>query len=466
MNIRSEANFEKNIVIVGAGFSGTMAAVQLLRKSKRLRLNIYLIDASGMIGRGLAYQTADDNFLLNVPSGNMSAFPDRPSDFTEYCQTIDPAFMSGSFITRRIYGDYLEHTLLVAERESSSKLARLCVEVVSIQNNKEETGWNVSLSDGQLLRADQVVLALGHFASQPVHPFEVFLSEAQYINNPWNMKQPFVNNGTLPVVLLGTGHTAIDTLFRLTSGDFSKKVVLISRRGLLPNEHRFSSKPPLISAEFPKYLECCSPNIRAYVKAIRKEIATRAELGVDWRDVLNEMRPHTPELWCRLSVADRKKFLYRVAPYWDVYRHRMAPAAHVRLKKLIESGQVEVIAGRIKTVSTDQDNICLEIKIRGSERIDEIHAVTVVNCTGPNYDLSKVDMLLIKQLLKEDLISQDPLKIGLEINSDYQVLRNDHSPIEGLFYVGPMLKAKYWEAIAVPELRGHVARLVEKLVIS
>jgi uncharacterized NAD(P)/FAD-binding protein YdhS len=47
----------------------------------------------------------------------------------------------------------------------------------------------------------------------------------------------------------------------------------------------------------------------------------------------------------------------------------------------------------------------------------------------------------------------------------YQLLRHDQTAVEGLFYIGPMLKAKYWEAIAVPELRGHVSRLVEKSLI-
>jgi uncharacterized NAD(P)/FAD-binding protein YdhS len=36
--------------------------------------------------------------------------------------------------------------------------------------------------------------------------------------------------------------------------------------------------------------------------------------------------------------------------------------------------------------------------------------------------------------------------------------RHGH-PAENLFYIGPMLKARLWEAIAVPELRVHARRL-------
>jgi uncharacterized NAD(P)/FAD-binding protein YdhS len=37
-------------------------------------------------------------------------------------------------------------------------------------------------------------------------------------------------------------------------------------------------------------------------------------------------------------------------------------------------------------------------------------------------------------------------------------------PADNLFYVGPMLRAMYWEAIAVPELRQHAATLADQLL--
>jgi uncharacterized NAD(P)/FAD-binding protein YdhS len=35
--------------------------------------------------------------------------------------------------------------------------------------------------------------------------------------------------------------------------------------------------------------------------------------------------------------------------------------------------------------------------------------------------------------------------------------------VPGLFYIGPMLKARFWEAIAVPELRVHASQLAHQL---
>lgn len=38
--------------------------------------------------------------------------------------------------------------------------------------------------------------------------------------------------------------------------------------------------------------------------------------------------------------------------------------------------------------------------------------------------------------------------------------------VKGLYYVGPWLRARDWEATAVPELRVHAQRLAERLAGS
>jgi uncharacterized NAD(P)/FAD-binding protein YdhS len=42
-------------------------------------------------------------------------------------------------------------------------------------------------------------------------------------------------------------------------------------------------------------------------------------------------------------------------------------------------------------------------------------------------------------------------------------LRSDGTAVPWLRYLGPLLRATYWEATAVPELRGHAAHLAELL---
>jgi uncharacterized NAD(P)/FAD-binding protein YdhS len=66
------------IAIVGAGFSGTLLASQLLSQAQR-PLRLLLIERSGRFGPGVAYGTNDPGHLLNVSAGAMSAWPEDPS---------------------------------------------------------------------------------------------------------------------------------------------------------------------------------------------------------------------------------------------------------------------------------------------------------------------------------------------------------------------------------------------------
>jgi len=66
-----------SVAIVGAGFSGALLALHLLKLGPP-DLQISLIDRGGGFGRGLAYATRNPRHLLNVRVGNMSAWPDDP----------------------------------------------------------------------------------------------------------------------------------------------------------------------------------------------------------------------------------------------------------------------------------------------------------------------------------------------------------------------------------------------------
>src|SRR6478735_2867100 len=123
----------KNIAIIGAGCTGALLAINLLKIHKGGGINLVLIDKFERMGRGLAYRTWDDNHVLNVPAGNMSALVDDPLHFVRFCQTVDPAFSAGSFVSRRLYGDYLEQLLAQAEAESAAILQRIPHEVVAVR---------------------------------------------------------------------------------------------------------------------------------------------------------------------------------------------------------------------------------------------------------------------------------------------------------------------------------------------
>lgn len=451
------------IAVVGGGYSGVMTSVNLLREGRDADINVVLIEPRARPGRGLAYSIWDDSMLLNVPAGNMSALADEPSHFVNYCRALDPSLNGGSFVSRRIYGDYLESVLAQAASVSPVGLRRIHGEAVGVRPGTGGVGFRVELAGGTMLRADQVVLAFGFLGPQPLPFAQALAGSPQYIENPWDFRAMDAIAPGRPVAIIGTGHTAIDALFRLTSLDDSRPVLLLSRHGLLPKAHRTLPQAP-VQTGFPTYLENLPATALAFMRALRNEIRRRQGAGQNWRDVLNELRPHTKAIWQRWPVDERRRFLTRIRPWWDIHRHRLAPAAAARLKSQLNAGRAQVLAGQIVGMAQDDAGVSVTIRERTSGNLQSSAVAAVVNCTGPDYDINRAQSALVVQLREEGLIRADALRLGLEVDADYLVIGREGETLPGLYYVGPMLRARYWESIAVPELRTHTQQLARQIL--
>lgn len=95
------------VAIIGGGFSGTILATQLLRRSHP-SISVVVVEKTASVGRGLAYGSDCRSLLLNVRARNMSAFAEDPHHFFRWAQSnYDPAAGPGSFLPRAAYGHYV-----------------------------------------------------------------------------------------------------------------------------------------------------------------------------------------------------------------------------------------------------------------------------------------------------------------------------------------------------------------------
>jgi uncharacterized NAD(P)/FAD-binding protein YdhS len=446
----------KRVIIIGGGFSGALIASHLARNAPLGQLKITLINPTPHIGPGLAYRFDDDNLLLNVPAGNMSALADEPGHFVAYCQRIDPSFSSGSFVSRRLYGQYLKDMWAQTLAAHPGVIDVHGDEAVALNRIAGSSAWNVALASGQSLQADHVVIATGHQA--PGFPVPLDPESRACVIDPWDFAAMHQQTSDHPVVIVGTGHTAVDALLCLAQSKTRRRIYLLSRHGLLPHRHRLSPAQPK-PHPFPDYLRDVPATARAYTRALRQHLSAVEHQGVDWRDALNELRPHTPSLWQSLPAAEQRRFLRHLQAHWDVHRHRLAPMAAQRLEHIVASGQAHLLAGRILSLKKVSDGIVVEYRPRGADHVDTLHASAVINCTGPNTNIQRQATPLLAQLLRAGLIQPDVHGLGLKVTTDCQVINAQQQTLDGLWYVGPLLKATLWEATAVPELRVHARRL-------
>lgn len=449
----------KTLVIIGAGFSGTVTAIQFLKHCPP-DVQVILINRSGGMARGLAYGTNSAQHLLNVPVGNMTALAGEPESFQKFCQKTDASVLGSSFVPRKLYGDYLSSLLDSAvEHAGNVSLHRLATEVHSLRSDQK--GAIVELAGGEQIHADHVVLAFGHFA--PLNPQCVApaIAVGCYQQDPWE-RERVLPHACKPVLLIGAGLTALDVALTIDQRS-SGPIYMLSRRGLQPLAHRphGNGLEPIVGIS--ERLLGVEPTASNYLREIRSLVKAGGAEGRDWRDFIAALRPATPQLWARLPEVERRRFLRHLQPYWDVHRHRVAPETYERFLEALDSGRIISLAGRIKVISPEGEGVRVSFQRRGTDQIEHIDVAQVINCTGPNSNLRYVDDRLITQLRDEGLLQPDSLGLGLHVDECLAVKNAQGNASTWLSYIGPMLKADLWEATAVPELRELANKLACRL---
>ena len=130
----------------------------------------------------------------------------------------------------------------------------------------------------------------------------------------------------------------------------------------------------------------------------------------------------------------------------------------------MDSGSLKVLAGRIVKLDQIPAGLKLTYRERTTGEIKILEVGAVLNCTGPDYDIDRINSPLIAQLRNEGFIVADPLRLGLQTDENYNVIARDGKTVQGLRYLGPMLRARYWESIAVPELRAHAKQVALEIL--
>jgi len=460
---------EKTLAIIGGGFCGTLTAVNLLRNRACTDCHIILINRSGPLARGVAYGTRTETHVLNVPAGRMGALPDDEGDFLRFAHRRDPTIASGAFLPRQWYGEYLEWLLADAcDRAGASvRFSHRVGHVVDIRP-LDDGGLDLLFEGGASLRVDRAVLALGNFAptDPPLADRAFYRDSRRYVRDPWLPGALEFVDKQRPVLLIGTGLTAVDIALDLVDRGLRQPLYALSRRGLAPLAHRGLTASARATVELPDALWRAPAGARHYLRVLRRHIAQLAAQGIDWRDIIAALRPVTPLLWQRLGPAERARFLRHLQVYWEIHRHRLAPELGRRFSGLIESGQLRLQAGRLRGLSETADGVEVRYRPRGGADVTTLQVGTVINCTGPNSNMERSLEPLLGALARRGLLCADPLGLGLAVSENYALVGADGAVSSSLFYVGPFLKALFWEATAVPELREHARSLSLHLLDS
>ena len=303
------------------------------------------------------------------------------------------------------------------------------------------------------------MLATGNFPPEPPPSAEpAFLNGPLYRPDPWAPEALSGLDADAPVLLVGTGLTAVDVVVSLLDAGHRGPIHALSRRGLLPRRHGGTG-----GARAAARVGSLPPTLLELLRALRAEARRAEAAGGSWHSLVDRLRPFTQDVWQSLSPGDKARFLRHLRPWWDVHRHRVAGPVANRIEAARSSGQLRIHAGRIRRLHGTESGAEVTFCRRGDGTPQALRASRVVNCAGPACDFDRIGHPLVRGLLRGGLVRPDPLRLGLDVTGTCALRDRRGAVSRRLFAVGPVTKAAFWEMTAVPDIRRQCEGLAEHL---
>ncbi|WP_461452632.1 FAD/NAD(P)-binding protein [Mucilaginibacter sp.] len=463
--------FKKNeqplsIAVIGGGFCGVLTAIHLLQ-CKSANLHIHVINKGYILAKGVAYEPHTDSLLLNVPNGRMSAFPDMPDHYVLWLQKQYPDFnfsenIHNEFSPRKLYGEYLASLLDSAIQNKHINKS------ISFHDNYAEDICDVNgllkiiLEGGTQVIANKIVLATGNGKPRlPKGVSKLFEKSNLYHANPWSKKCLANVDHLIDILIIGAGLTTVDTIIGLEDNGFNGKIHTISPNGyrLKPwKENKIAYSHPFIDNIYnDKY------SLLQLLIMFNKHRKIAVKLDQSFYPLIDSLRPCVQKLWHGFNLTEKQQFIRHIKPFWEKVRHRLPTEQYNRMEDLLKSGKLVTHKGRIVSINESGNKALTTLNIDGE--LKEFIFSRVVNCTGPETDIRKIDDLLLNNLSKKGWICPGPCNLGINACPDNGNIITINGDIKvNITVIGNQLKGILWESTAVPELRTQAKKVASYLL--
>ena len=454
-------NSMKHIAIIGAGLSGTLLVINLLKNARNESVRIQLIDRNPAENLGPAYSTNED-YLLNVPVELMGAASEDPSQFQQWARDRNATANNGDYLPRRLYRQYIQSMLqeTLKKDRNHELFERIQGEVIDMEADGSCT--RILIKENRKIETDIVVLALGNSAPKnPKIKNYAFYNSPLYVRNPWKLDILNTLKSDDSILFIGSGQTMVDLATGLNKKNHRGTMTAISRRGLLPLSQKKVDAYPGFFEELRGQTRLLS-----IFQIVRKHMREAIETGYDIRSVIDSLRPYTINIWMQLPVDEKRRFLRHAFRYWEIIRSRIPPESMRIIYKMQSSGQFKTVTGRIIDLIQDENTVRMQYRKRGSQIEKTVSGNIVINCMGPNQDYATIDEPLIQNLVRKKIIQPDPAHLGINALPDGTVIQDKGHLSENIFTIGLTLKGIVWEALAAPEIRVQAEKLAHKILSS
>jgi uncharacterized NAD(P)/FAD-binding protein YdhS len=449
------------VVIIGGGYTGAIIAKLLVERGLRDIEEVIVFEPREQLGCGLAYDVQNIDVRLNVAAHRMRAIPSSPTAFLDWLQTsgtltVDPEAVTpeGIFARRSDFGRFMQEQL--APHLDSGAIRHLRQTVRSVDRQNEH--WRITDSSGTAISADILIIATGHppLSRPPVIDNLDPLTASRIAD----VFAPNVFDGISksdPILIVGSGLTALDALSRLDALGHDGEIILLSRSGLMPRPHAGGGFSP-----FGDFRSGDLTSARKLLAKVRATIADAETQGIPWQSVFDALRQHAQEIWQDLPMPERQKFLRCLRRWYDVHRYRMPPQAALTLEKGLNMGRVTVERGDLVSITRDGKDLLAWIETRNSG--SELRCRRILLATGPEFRDYADHQRFLLGMHRDGFIQADPLGLGLSCDTGGRALSIAGTPNATLFVAGPPARPAFGELTGVPEIANQAARMVDQII--
>ena len=432
-----------DVAIIGGGLAGTAIAIACARTARHARVRLFSPENPG---RGAAYGAGSPIWFMNGPANAMSIIA---GDTEHLVRSLHCS--PETFVTREQFGEYVGSTF----HEDTFGRANIATERAAVVDLERRHGDFILEDDrGARYRARSVVLAMGN--AKPADDFlpRELRASKRYVGDPWRTPTSELPEGD--VLCIGSGLTAIDHVAAHAHARRSGTAFTIARHGFLPARESAEIRTCRYAE-----LELDDSSPHALLRSVRSAMRRRIAQGGDWREIAEALRRPSQRIWLGWTTAQRRQFIEHLASLWGSLRYRVPPATDDAVAELRASGRYVSLQGAIVGASDEREGILIEYRTRGELR--RLQVASVVNCTGPNGDLSSNPDRLIRALLERGLIRPDALHLGLDATRYGEAIDSEGLADERLLAIGPLLRGILYETTAVPEIAEQALAIAHRV---
>ncbi|CDG16918.1 FAD/NAD(P)-binding protein [Xenorhabdus doucetiae] len=488
------------IGIIGSGLS-SLSFVNSLTKNlqfNKTKLEIIVFDDKESFGRGMAYSIDSESNILNTKARYLTYDSSKKGDFyhwlTENKDQIQREYKldlneinKDSFLPRSIFGKYLvsKWNELFELSSKNLKIHPYFNKANHIKpHDNNNYNYLVETENGFSFKVHNVILATG----TSNRCFDKYNNNSNFITTPYKTNcLPFRIKKNEKVLIMGSRLSAIDSIIALKEAGHQGQIYMHCIAGTFPTvrgqQQTYTNKylckdyisknfqnvlttQDIINLyhkelgayfeqnafEFEDIIEIYNKfpivNLQEFIK--NELIASKKDRP--WQAILYDTNRSLSKVWNKLSKSDKKNFLHNHFNKFMGIRVSIPRKNAEKILNYLSDGGLTYTSGQYEL---EENKSAITFKAESINKPIQIDKV--VFCTGSPANLAESDSLLIKKLIKQNLISNNEFG-GIEVTENYNVINANCDVNQNIFALGELIRGKFLFVSAIDLIYSHGER--------